>query len=155
MGVRHIIEAAFNVRIDHPPLPSSGVGEQGNFGTGVMAPPAWTESITGLLESGFPEGVKRVLDAGLQAAIENSRDTERAEFSGRFGDVHTACGLRAPGLRCGQEVHEAPPSLGGLNDYLIDARRVLSRILLRHPAHAEERVGVAAQQQFLECMDFA
>src|SRR5690348_16766589 len=101
MGVGHIIEAAFNVRIDHPPLPSSGVGKQIDLGDSVMAASAWAEPVTRLFKSGFPERLKCVLDAGLQAAIKDGGDSERAEFAVRFGDVYATRRLCAPGLRRG------------------------------------------------------
>jgi hypothetical protein len=153
--VRHLIEAALDVRIHHPPFPSSRGGEQVDLGNGVMATSPWTEPIARLFTSGFPEGFKRVLTACLQAAIQDGGNSERAEFAGRFRAVHATRGLRAPGLRRGQKIHEASTGLRGLDDHLIHARCVLPRVLLCHSAHAEERVGVAAQQQFLEGVPFA
>lgn len=126
----HVIEAALNVRVDHPPLSPSGVGEQVDFGDGVMAAPTWAESITRFLESGFPERLERVFDARLQAAVKDRWNSERTEFAGCFGDVHAACRVCTPELCRGQEVHEASTGLRRLDDHLVHARRVLSRMRL-------------------------
>src|SRR5215510_4567214 len=122
----------------------------------VLAATTRPEPVLTGLEPGFPLRLQRIADPSLMAAIHEHRNSGRPQFCtiSRFRYVHAPdrAGLpRADGL-----VHphrHIRPRLRGQRDLPVDPRRHAPSIALRHPPHADQRVGPAAQHQLLQIPD--
>jgi hypothetical protein len=104
-GVRQIVESPLDIQGYHPLLPTRGSGQKGDLPNGIVATTAWTEPIAAALKPRFPEGFEGVLDLGLEAAVENTRNAKGPEAVIGFGNVHPSDWPSTPGLACGEVVH--------------------------------------------------
>jgi hypothetical protein len=119
-----------------------------------MAAPSRSKSVAGSLEPGFPEGFQRVLDDGLLTAIENGRDAEWTTFAICFRYVHPFDWLGAPGTLGTEYVYQGASGRRCFDDDFVNPSRVSASIDLRDSPHAQERVGIAAQHEFLQRANF-
>ena len=149
----NVVKCPLDVRVHHPFGERVASGVEIDACDGIMRAPSRSESITGALETRLPRRLKRILDPCLQAPVKHRRDAERSECAVGFRDVHPSGGLCAPRLVGHQLIHQFAPCRRCLDHHLVHARRLLAVVQLRHPPHADERVGVGTQHEPLERAD--
>jgi len=146
-----VVERALDVGVHDPTPPALRAGQRLDLSDGVVGSSPGSEAETRGLEPGLPLWLQRVLHPGLHDPVEDGRDAQRAELAAGLGDVHPSRRLGLPGLGVPVEpVGDHRPGLRCRDDHPVHACGPTTCIVLRHPPHADQRVGVAAQHQLLE-----
>ena len=146
------VECGFQVGIENPPsLRAFWRDGSVDHHDRVLASAARPETVLLLVQPGFPFGFQRAAHPLLLGAICDNGNSERAFFSAFFRYVHPPHRQRPAGSALAVQPHrQARPVLGGQRDLPVDAGGTAAGVMLRDPAHADQRVSPAAQQQFLQ-----
>ena len=99
--MRQVVESPCDIHGYHPLLPTRGAGQKGDLADGIVATATWPEPIAAALKPRFPKGFESVLDLGLEAAVENTRNAKGPEAVMGFGNVHPSDWPSTPGLVSG------------------------------------------------------
>ena len=146
------IERRFQVGVEYP-VPFRAFRRDGlvDHLDRVVASAPRPESILLRVQPGFPLWLQCAAHPLLLGAVSDNRNSERAFLSALFRYVHPPHRQRPAGSALAMLQHrQARPALGGQCDLPVDAGSVAAGVVLRDPAHADQRVSPAAQQQFLQ-----
>ena len=150
--VADFIECGFQVGVENP-VPFRVFRRDGPVDhlDRIMASAARPEPVLLLVQPGFPFGFQSAAHPLLLGTVGNDRNSERAFLSAFLRYVHPPHRQRLAGSALAMQPHrQARPVLGGQGDLPVDARGAAAGVVLRDPAHADQRVSLAAQQQFLQ-----
>jgi hypothetical protein len=149
-AVRDRVECSLDVRVQHPLLALVGARDVEDPGYGVVAGASGSETVAGRPEASFPVGLQGVLDDRLYRPITDRGDAQRSQFAVCFRYVRPPRRSGLPRLVGAYLVHQLASGLRRLDHEHVHARGALAHVGLRHPAHAQERVGLASQHELLQ-----
>jgi site-specific DNA recombinase len=147
-----LIERGFQVGVEDP-VPFRAFHRDGPVDhlDRVVASATRPETVLLPVQPGFPFGFQRAAHPLLLGAVSDNRNSERAFLPAFLRYVHPPHRKRPARSPLAVQSHrQARPVLGGQGDLPVDARSTAASVMLRDPAHADQRVSPAAQQQFLQ-----
>ncbi len=149
------VKCRCQVRVQHPPASRVRTLDRPvDRSDRVLAATPGPKAIRPRLEVCLPLGLQRVDHTCLQHAINDHRNPERALLAACLRDEHPPDRQGLPRRRLLVYPHDQSRLVAGRRDDLpINPCRQATSVLLRHPAHAQQRVGTRAEHQLLQVAD--
>ena len=148
------VECGFQIGVKNPlPLRVLPGESQVDHLDRVMTSATRPEPVLLGVQPGLPLRFQRVADPLLLSPVSDHGNTEWA-FTAFLGYPYPPHRQRVSGSAVTMQQHrQVGPVSGGQRDPPVDAWGVAARVALGHPAHADQRVGPAAQHEFLQIAD--